>query len=137
MAETVKMRSWRGFVTWCDERGLCSAPANAWTLSAYIRYLESTMTVTALRRHIGQVGQMHYEKIRKRPDRHEDVQRTLDGVRARKEAKKKKVEPDPPLFRDEDFVAPKGDKPKPKAPKKAAAKKPLRATPKLVRRKRV
>jgi len=95
------------------------------------------MSVTALRRHIGQIGQMHYEKIRKRPDRHEDVQRTLDGVRARKEAKKKKVEPDPPLFRDEDFVAPKDEKKKPKLPKKAAGKKPLRVTPKLVRRKRV
>jgi len=131
------MKSWRGFVAWCDERGLCSAPANTWTLQAYIRYLERSMTITALRRHIGQIGQMHYEKIRKRPDRHEDVQRMLDGVRARKEAKKKKPDIVPPLFRDEDFVVQKADQSKPKPSKKSARKKPLRATPKLVRRKRI
>lgn len=131
------MRSWRDFVAWCDERGLCSAPANTWTLSAYIRYLERSMTVAALRRHIGQIGQMHYEKIRKRPDRHEDVQRTLDGARVRKEAKKKKVEVIPPLFRDEDFVAEEAAQSKPGSPKKPVKKKPLRATPKLVRRKRI
>ncbi len=131
------MKSWRGFVAWCDERGLCSAPANTWTLQAYIRYLEQSMTVTALRRHIGQIGQMHYEKIRKRPDRHEDVQRMMDGVRARKEANKKKVEIVPPLFRDEDFVAQKAAQSKPESPNKAVRKTPLRATPKLVRRKRV
>lgn len=135
------MRSWREFVAWCDERGLRSAPANTWTLSAYIRYLEGEMTITSLRRHIGYIGQMHYEKIRKRPDRHADVQRTLDGVSARKEARKKKTEVIPPLFRDEDFVGQSPEKPAPAASspttKKTTKQKSLRATPKLVRRKRI
>ena len=78
-----KEKSWQSFVAWCDARGLCSSPANPWTLAAYIRFVEGSMRLDALRRHIDQIGQMHYEKIRKRPDRHTMVKRTLDSVKRR------------------------------------------------------
>jgi hypothetical protein len=144
LAALNRTRSWEAFTAWCDDRGLCAAPANPWTLAAYIRFVEGSMRFDALKRHIDQVGQMHFEQRRTRPDRHATVKRVLDAVRRREETKKqaKKRPPSaPPLFEAEDFL---NDK-KPKSPRtpsaKAAAgtkkKKSLRATPKLVRRKRV
>ncbi|MBO6518624.1 MAG: hypothetical protein JJ900_17145 [Rhodospirillales bacterium] len=155
MAVLGKTRSWEAFSAWCDERGLTAAPANPWTLAAYIRVLEGTMRFDALKRHIDQVGQMHFEKRRTRPDREPSVQRVLDAVRRREEAKKraqkqaKEKPPAPPLFRAEDFLEDgkaktskgkttrtrRGKAAKPEAGKKKS--KSLRATPKLVRRKRV
>ena len=95
------------------------------------------MRLDALRRHIDQIGQMHYEKIRKRPDRHTMVKRTLDSVKRRQDIKKQP--PAPPLFRDEDFLAAKTPKvPRPREPRKTATSgRALRAKPPLVRRKRV
>lgn len=155
MAVLGKTRSWEAFSAWCDDRGLAAAPANPWTLAAYIRVLEGTMRFDALKRHIDQVGQMHFEKRRTRPDREPAVQRVLDAVRRREDAKKraqkqaKEKPPAPPLFRAEDFLedgktktskaraapAPRGKSATPEPDKKKS--KSLRATPKLVRRKRV
>ena len=150
MAALGKTRSWEAFSAWCDERGLTAAPANPWTLAAYIRYLEGQMRYDALRRHVEHVGQMHFEKRRTRPDRDVMVQRILDAVRRREEARKRakqKPPAPPPLFRAEDFMAEKAPKAakktstqRSKATKSAAGSKKsksLRATPKLVRRKRV
>ncbi|MEX0694393.1 MAG: hypothetical protein WD075_08125 [Rhodospirillales bacterium] len=132
-----KEKSWLAFVQWCDARGLSSSPANPWTLAAYVRFVEGTMRLDALRRHIDQIGQMHFEKIRKRPDRHTMVKRTLDSVKRREDMKKQP--PVPPLFRDEDFL----DAKTPKSPRVGGPRKPstapraLRVRPQLVRRKRV
>ena len=120
MAALGKTRSWEAFSTWCDERGLTPAPANPWMLAAYIRYLEGQMRYDALRRHVDHVGQMHFEKRRTRPDRDVMVQRILEAVRRREEAKKPRT---------------RGAAEKPASASKKA--KSLRATPKLVRRKRV
>lgn len=142
MAVSGKTRSWEAFNAWCDARGLCAAPANPWTLAVYIRVIEGAMRSDALNRHIEQIGQMHHEKRRTRPDRHAMVQRMLGAVRRREESKKraKKTPPaPPPLFRDADFIEAKQPKPaRPSAKRATAAKKgALSATPKLVRRKRV
>jgi len=143
-----KIRSWDAFSAWCDERGLAAAPANPWTLAAYIRFVEGTMRYDVLRRHVDQIGQMHFEKRRTRPDRTAMVQRTLDSVRRRAEARKRqskeKTKPVAPLFEAEDFLDAKTPQKNPKMPRKrqprdtAPAKhRALRVTPKLVRRKRV
>lgn len=142
-----KTRSWQSFEGWCHERGLNPAPAHPWTLAAYIRVLEGTMRYDALKRHVDQIGQMHFEMRRTRPDREPSVQRVLDAVRRREEAKKRakqKPPAPPPLFRAEDFLEEKTAK-KPRTRRAKAAEtvadkkksKSLRATPKLVRRKRV
>ena len=92
----------------------------------------------ALRRHVGHIGQMHHEKLRKRPDRHPLVLRTIESLRRRAEGKKASLSP-PPLFRAEDFTeaaaAPTQGRRKSTAAETAA--RGLRTTPKLVRRKRV
>lgn len=150
MAALGKTRSWEAFSAWCDERGLTPAPANPWTLAAYIRYLEGQMRYDALKRHVEHVGQMHFEKRRTRPDRDVMVQRTLDTVRRREEARKRakqKPPAPPPLFRAEDFLeatAPEAAKKTSAQRRKTAARaadskksRSLRVTPKLVRRKRV
>lgn len=138
MAAPAKVRSWKAFVEWCEERGLRSAPAHTWTLAAYIRYLEGTMRYDALCRHIERIGQMHFEKIRKRPDRHPEIQNILEGVRRRLD-EKKKPPPPPPLFRDEDFLEdpPKAARRRQTTPEATTARRGLRVTPKLVRRRRV
>ncbi len=96
------------------------------------------MRLDAIRRHIDQVGQMHYEKVRKRPDRHATVKRTLDSIRRRQEIKKLPPPP-PPLFRDEDFLAAgTAKKPRTRKPRAAEVKRrSLREKPPLVRRKGV
>ncbi len=142
-----KTRSWKAFEAWCADRGLSPAPAHPWTLAAYIRVLEGSMRHAALKRHVDQIGQAHFEMRRTRPDRDPSVQRVLDAVRRREEAKKRqkqKPPPPPPLFRAEDFLEEKPAK-KTRTQRSKAAKpgkagktsKSLRATPKLVRRKRV
>ena len=138
LAAPGKERSWKAFVDWCEERGLRSAPAHIWTLAAYIRYLEGSMRYDTLCRHIDRIGQMHFEKIRKRPDRDPEIQKVLEGVRRRID-EKKKPPPPPPLFRDEDFLEdrPKSARRVTKPKKEPAPRRGLRATPKLVSRRRV
>ena len=146
MAALGKTRSWDAFVTWCETRGLAAAPANPWTLAAYIRSVENAMRYDALKRHVDQIGQMHFEQRRTRPDRDVMVRRLLDAARRREEAKKrakekakeKPVAP-PPLFEAADFLDAKTPKTPKARTKRGAAAKPraLRVTPKLVRRKRV
>lgn len=137
-----KQRSWETFVDWCRAHGLSSSPAHPWTVAAYIRTVGSDMRLDAIRRHLGYIGSMHYEKLRSRPDRHPIVQRTLESVRReREDAKKPKP---PPLFQPDDFIAEdKSKRPRKargaKTAKKSEAKprRSLRASPKLVRRKSV
>ena len=81
-----KEQSWSTFVAWCEAHKLCPAPAHPWTVAAYLRSLEGTMRLDAIRRHLAQVGRMHFEKVRKRPDRHPLVERTLASMRQRSEA---------------------------------------------------
>jgi len=139
MPSTSRQRSWEAFSYWCFDRGLTPAPAHPWTVAAYIRAVGGGMRLDVLRRHVGHIGSAHYEKLRTRPDRHPIVKRTLESLRReREEAKKPKT---PALFRPDDFVADETEEPKPKkrraAKKQPAAKRGLRSTPKLVRRKRV
>lgn len=155
MAALGKRRSWDEFVDWCRTHGVKAAPAHPWTVAAYVRTASPSMRLDALRKHLGNIGSMHYERLRTRPDRHPIVKRTLESLRReRDEAKKPKP---PALFKPEDFVeektpTPKKARAKPAAPKKGAKaktatktkpktatkpKRSLRATPKLVRRKRV
>lgn len=136
MAISAKKKSWLDFEKWCVLRGLSPAPANPWTLCAYIRVVEKSMKVLALKRHIGQIGEMHYEKLRKRPDRDPMVKKMLESVQEREDATKAKKKV-PVLFDVDDFLdesPPKRKKPK---TKKTAKKGGLSSEPKLVRRKKV
>lgn len=133
-----KQQSWVAFVRWCETNKLRSAPAHPWTLAAYVCTLEGKMRIDAIRRHVGKIGQMHHEKLRKRPDRHPLVLRTIESLRRRAEATKRADTP-PPLFRDEDFTAatPPSASTRRTSTALEAAARGLRATPRLVRRKRV
>lgn len=134
MATLSKVKSWDEFAAWCAARGLSAAPAHPWTLAAYTRSLEGNMRLEAIRRHVGMIGQMHFEKLRKRPDRDPLVQKTLDTLRRRAEESERA--PVPVLFNADDFLddAPPRRK---VLPKPANGPRSLRVTPKLVRRKRV
>lgn len=136
LAISAKKKSWLDFEKWCVLRGLSPAPANPWTLCAYIRVVEKSMKVLALQRHIGQIGEMHFEKLRKRPDRDPMVKKMLESVREREEATKanKKI---PVLFDVDDFLDESSPKPKKAKAKKAAKKGALSSEPKLVRRKKL
>lgn len=138
MAISAKKQSWQDFEKWCVLRGLSSAPANPWTLCAYIRVIEKTKTPAALKRHVGQIGEMHFEKIRKRPDRDPMVKKMLESVQEREDALKAKKAV-PVLFDADDFL---DESPKKKSSTKKVKKTPnkkrgLSTEPKLVRRKKV
>ena len=136
MAAVTKQKSWQDFIEWCAHQGLSYAPAHAWTLAAYTLYLEQQMRPDKIRRAVQHIGQMHFEKVRKRPDLHPIVTRTLESIRARDDAAKRPKPP--PLFRPDDFLAdaPKAAKPTKAGTSEDAAKRGLRVTPKLVRRKK-
>lgn len=141
MAALSKTRSWDEFVDWCRHHGVTAAPAHPWTVAAYIRTASAGMRLDALRKHLGHIGSTHYERLRTRPDRDPIVKRTLESLRReRDEAKKPQA---PALFEPEDFTTPKDAavpkkrRAKPVAPTPEKPKRGLRATPKLVRRKRV
>lgn len=136
MAIAAKKQSWLDFEKWCVLRGLSPAPANPWTLCAYIRVIEKTKTPVALKRHIGHIGMMHFEKLRKRPDRDPKVKQMLESVQEQADAAKEN-KAIPVLFDADDFLD--GDKPKPKKKpvKKTDKKRGLSTAPKLVRRKKI
>lgn len=140
LAISAKKQSWQDFEKWCVLRGLSAAPANPWTLCAYIRVVEKTMTPVALKRHVGQIGVMHFEKIRKRPDRDPMVKKMLENIQAQADAEKEKKAV-PVLFDADDFLdenpANKKAPAKKKAKKSPTKKKGLRAEPPLVRRKKI
>ena len=136
MAAVTKQKSWQDFIEWCAHHGLSYASAHAWTLAAYTLYLEQQMRPDKIRRAVQHIGQMHFEKVRKRPDLRPIVTRTLESIRARDDAAKRPKPP--PLFRPDDFLAdaPKAAKPTKAGTSEDAAKRGLRVTPKLVRRKK-
>lgn len=140
MAISIKQQSWQEFETWCALRGLNAAPANPWTLAAYIRFIEKSMRPAALKRHVGHIGQVHFDKLRKRPDRDPLVKRTIESVEARA-AENKHRQTVPALFDADDFLEEKPAKSRRAARKKAPGappeKKGLRAEPPLVRRKKI
>lgn len=140
MAISAKKQSWQEFETWCVLRGLSAAPANPWTLAAYIRFIEKNMRLTALKRHVSHIGQMHFDKLRKRPDRDPLVKRTIASVEERVAAEKNRRTV-PVLFDADDFLDEKPRQTTPTSRKKIKAssskKKGLRVEPPLVRRKKV
>lgn len=120
MATVGKLRSWDAFSDWCQAHGLASAPAHPWTVAAYLRTVSTGMRLDILRRELGHIGTVHYEKLRTRPDRHPIVKRTLESLRReREEAKKPKV---PALFKPDDFVPTEQPPAKAKSKTKAKAK---------------
>lgn len=136
MAIAAKKQSWLDFEKWCVLRGLNPAPANPWTLCAYIRVIEKTKTPVALKRHIGQIGAMHFEKLRKRPDRDPQVKQMLESVQEQADAAKEKKAV-PVLFDADDFLDSAPPTRKKTPAKKSAKKRGLSTEPKLVRRKKV
>ncbi|MDA8637472.1 hypothetical protein N9L49_02510 [Rhodospirillales bacterium] len=136
MAIAAKKQSWLDFEKWCVLRGLSPAPANPWTLCAYIRVIEKTKTPVALKRHIGQIGMMHFEKLRKRPDRDPKVKLMLEIVQEQADAAKENKAV-PVLFDADDFLDADKPKPKKKPAKKTDKKRGLSTEPKLVRRKKI
>ncbi len=135
MTSRSKQQSWDAFNAWCDARGLCAAPAHPWTLAAYVRSLENSMRVETIRRHVGMIGQVHFEKLRRRPDRDPLVRKTLDVLNLT--AEQKKLPKVPALFRADDFTEDTAPPRRRAAPAPANGPRTLRDTPKLVRRKRV
>ncbi len=140
MAKPTPTDPWDDFVGWCRQQGLQAVPANPWTLAAYIRSCERSMRPTAIQKQIRAISERLFEKTRKRPDRHPTVKRIIERIKESTVRKPKKTPPE--LFSGDDFVSEKvpgrSSRAKPDAAKPIKpGKKSLRATPKLVRKRRV
>lgn len=137
MAARRTSTAWQDFVLWCQHQNLKPVPANPWTLAAFLRHCENDHPPSVIERRMRTIGAVLYEKSRKRPDRDPLVLRTLERVKENHAKRRRK--PEPALFEEKDFKDEKPKrraKPKKKAPEKDS-KRSLRATPKLVRKRRV
>ena len=134
--------SWDDFVVWCKSKNLQAVPANAWTLAAYIRALESQESLTAIRKRIQDIGKAHAEKSKKRPERDPLIAKTLEIIKLRSE----KSADQSTLFNGDDFTdlsSAKNKKPKKpkekvkKTPNKSPRSRVMSSSPKLVRKRRL
>ena len=154
-------KAWNEFISWCGERGLKAVPANPWTLAAYARWSERHHPYPTVAKNIEAIARVHHTKTRKRLDRHPMVTRTLSLIETRAKAKKSAKDKQAALFPEDDILERKAAaKDRPKKTKKTTAKakaktamgkvkgrgqktakkktrKAMRASPKLVSRRRL
>ena len=132
MVRLVPTKQWRDFSKWCRSRRLRALPANAWTLSAYIRACEPTMKPEAIRDAVAAIARHHLLRCVRSPDRHPMVQDTLQALEQSADLKGSQSA----LFDAEQFLDP--EPPKISRPAVKEKSKPrriqMRAQPKLVSR---
>jgi len=132
MVRLVPTKQWRDFSKWCRSRRLRALPANAWTLSAYIRACEPTMKPEAIHEAVAAIARHHLLRCVRSPDRHPMVQDTLQALEKNADLKGSQSA----LFDAEQFLEAEPPKIKRLAPEKK--NKPrriqMRAQPKLVSR---
>jgi hypothetical protein len=146
-------KAWSDFVAWCRKRGLSPMPANPWTVAAYARWCERRHRYPVIMSTIRAVARVHRAKSRKRPDRHPTVARTLRLIESRARARSHVKGKGLRLFPEDDLIGSAGgdaaDAGKTRStsvkgpPKKAdakarpAARRGLRAAPKLVAKRKL
>ena len=129
MKQTRRDKAWTEFVTWCEARRLRPLPAHSWTIAAYARWCEPRHRHAAIVKRVRAIARAHVLHCEKSADRHPTVSRTLRIIEARERARRHAAA----LFRADDFVA-GGTRPAPLPAQRAARKRSLRSTPRLVRR---
>ena len=129
-------KAWDHFVDWCLKRRLAPLPANAWSIAAYLRHLDSIYTPVEIAKNLKSISRMHALKSRHRPDRDPMVARAMQLIEVRANSQNTA----PTLFNDDDFIS-DAPPPSPKVrqklnvePEPAPKIKRLSSNPRLVQR---
>lgn len=72
--------AWEDFSAWCRGRRLRPLPAHPWTVAAYLRWCESRRRVRTIPSALDAIGERHARRALDRPDRAGVVRRTLHAV---------------------------------------------------------
>ena len=80
------------FTAWCAERGLCSLPARAATVVAYIEAMASVRAPATVRRYVSSVAAVHRAAGEKSPLEHVTVRRALKGIHRQRGCRQTQVQ---------------------------------------------
>lgn len=130
-------KAWQDFQGWCRGRGLCPMPAHPWTVAAYVRWCEARRAHGDISPTLRAIAARHGGSKRRHPEQSPLVRRTLEIVEQRR--KKRRAEGAAPKLADL-LARPDVDEtaPPPRRPERKTEKpRTLRATPKLVSRRRL
>ncbi len=129
-----RVKTWGDFKRWCRARNLAALPAHAWTIAAYLRWMDRRHGAKAARAALQVIAREHLLKSARVPDRHPTVQRTLALIERRAETQAQRSD----LF-DENILA-EASFPSPKTAEEAPQTRRRRAlagVPRLKRRRPV
>lgn len=129
MQSRQRQRLFKEFSVWCDGRGLASAPAHPWTVSAFVRFLERRADVEEIPLYVEAIDLQHETKRLTPPGRFELVKRTVEVTAERAQVQGRGSD----LFVEDDFLAEETPK-APVEPDEKTDKRRLSDKPKLVSR---
>jgi hypothetical protein len=132
MPRLIPTRAWRDYSDWHQSRKLRALPANAWTLSAYIRAYEPKIIPEAIQNGVEAISRHHLFRCARSPDRHPMVQNALQTLRQNADLNGSQ----PALFDAGQFMSLEPAKTRREAPKENIKHKrvQMRGQPKLVSR---
>lgn len=94
-------KAWDEFVFWCQKNRLTPLPANAWTIAAYLRFLDKDFSPPEIAKSLKAISRAHALKSRMRPDRDPMVARAMELIEIRYVAQNNN---NPVLFVEADFT---------------------------------
>lgn len=86
MAHKSRDKIWNDFVGWCKKRHLKPLPAHAWTIAAFLRWLDSQGHGDQAQGALRSISRSHLLCGMRSPHHHPMIERTLSSIERRKEA---------------------------------------------------
>lgn len=77
---------WNEFVGWCKKRHVKPMPAHAWTIAAFLRWLDSQSKGDQAEAALKSISRAHLLCGRRSPHLHPMIDRTLSSIERRREA---------------------------------------------------
>jgi hypothetical protein len=118
-----RRKEWLEFKDWCGQRKLKPFPAHAWTVSAYVLWLEANRRYRTLHKRLDVIARVHMRACVHSPTEDKVVERTLAALEKRRLAGPHKS------FDGVDLLQPKKGK---VSVEEKSKKRRLRQTPVLV-----
>ncbi|MBF0248916.1 MAG: hypothetical protein HQL36_12755 [Alphaproteobacteria bacterium] len=128
-----RLKGWGDFQRWCRSRRLKALPAHAWTIAAYLRWVELRQGVEGARAALTAISREHLLRSARVPERLPTVQRTMALIERRAETHGDRAA----LFDERDVLADvpdAPDAPEPSGPPAEGRRWRPALTPRLVRR---
>jgi hypothetical protein len=95
-----RTKEWREFKDWCVQRKLRALPVHAWTLSAYLLWLEDNRRFRSMDKRLDIIARAHLERCHHCPDQDDLVKRTRQSI------EDKRLKPAKTIFKGDDLIKP-------------------------------